>query len=213
MPNQPNILDYIKKLEDRVAKLESSDALVSYDSAGDIHTRDGGLWFDKTTGTKYGIKVNKADGALEFYSDDKVRFIESDGNTKRIEWSLNNATPTQYFNGTLGGNTTGLQSFSVVDSSGMTLTDSDTHIRCDVAGIYYACASQLVQINSGVIYYSIQKNGTTLHYYYTSIVTHMNAQVSAIANMAVNDYFDVHLSATANVWTGIHSRISVFRIG
>lgn len=90
MPKQPDILDYIKQLENRIAKLESGERVVSYDSNGDINTRLGGLWFDKTTGTKYGIDVNTSTGSLEIFSDNYVDFIESDGSASKLKLSLNN---------------------------------------------------------------------------------------------------------------------------
>lgn len=109
----------------------------------------------------------------------------------------------------------GLKSFPNSAMNGFTLQNTNTRFRCDVAGLYYITARQLISTNANQIYFKILKNGAETGYAYPKPnIGTQDVLTNATLPLAVNDYIEVQqtLSITA-CWAGGHSHISIMRIG
>lgn len=161
---------------------------------------------NKDTNTSLGTSDDK------YPTQNAVKSYADNAKSESLTYSdtLNTAI---YFSGTLGGELTGIKTISSASSNGVTLSGGNRLIVTQ-AGKYTVSAQQLTQ-NSGTQYLRIQKNGTTVVQSYTNNTTnYVDLAASCIVDMAVDDYIEISLQNTStNVWSGIHSQISMFKIG
>jgi len=91
---------------------------------------------------------------------------------------------------------------------------SSDRITVPVSGKYLVVANQLNQSNGGE-YFSIRKNGATLHFGYNNdsgALHDLNSSV--IATLSANDYIQIsYSSTTSNRWEGAHANLCIYLIG
>lgn len=81
------------------------------------------------------------------------------------------------------------------------------------AGKYYIAAQQLVNTAGTSCYFNIYKNGATVAYAYSNADDTYDVTVSALINLAANDYIEIYYSGTtSNSWGAPHSSYSVFKV-
>lgn len=116
-----------------------------------------------------------------------------------------------------GATAIGTKTLTLTTTTGLSMQDTNTTVRADVAGTYFVDARQLIQNGGNALYWSIRKNGSDVSYAYMNATAFYDAQTSWMGPLAVGDKISINYStAVTNSWGGgggAHSIFSMFRVG
>ena len=112
------------------------------------------------------------------------------------------------------GSSASVRDLTVTASEGFTFDASTDRLTALIAGTYMIHIHQLVDTNANGWYLHARVNGGLIKYgYVTGSQATKDCEISLVYNLAVNDYIDFYVSATAtNTWSGPHSNFFVFKI-
>ena len=124
--------------------------------------------------------------------------------------------PSQpYAYGDVGiNNSAGVRNLTVTASQGFTFNASTDRLTALIAGTYMMHCHQLVDTNANGWYLQVRVNGSLIKYgYVTGSQVTKDCEISCVYNLAVNDYIDFYVSASATTtWGHPHSNFFVFKI-
>lgn len=111
-------------------------------------------------------------------------------------------------------NSAAVRDLTVTASQGFTFDASTDRLTAQIAGTYMIHIHQLVDTNTNGWYLQVRVNGGLIKYgYVTGSQATKDCEISVVTNLAVNDYIDFYVSASAtSTWGHPHSNFFVFKI-